>query len=124
MLPTPRALALKEPVHRVVTEARRALEPERPFVAAELDRDFVVHATDYVLTVLGGVVDRVLKVLAEPVRSAEPELPGLSASLPWLTERMPEAILAGTPIPAAPIIAGPPRREQPAGRLRSLLRRR
>lgn len=62
--------------------------------------------------------------IADPVRSAEPELPGLSASLPWLTERMPEAILAGTPIPAAPIIAGPPRREQPAGRLRSLLRRR
>ncbi len=68
MLPTPRALALKEPVHRVVTEARRALEPERPFVAAELDRDFVVHATDYVLTVLGPAVDRILREEAPRVR--------------------------------------------------------
>jgi len=34
---TPRPLALKSQVHHVVTEARRALEPERAFV---------VHATD------------------------------------------------------------------------------
>lgn len=61
MLLTPRALALKDQVHHVVTEARRALEPERPFVASELSRTFVVHATDYVLTVLGAPVDRILR---------------------------------------------------------------
>jgi DNA-binding transcriptional LysR family regulator len=60
MLLTPRALALKQQVHHVVTEARRTLEPERPFVARELSRTFVVHASDYVLTVLGAAVDRVL----------------------------------------------------------------
>lgn len=60
MLLTQRALALKPQVHHVVTEARRALEPERPFVARELTRTFVVHATDYVLTLLGPVVDRIL----------------------------------------------------------------
>ena len=61
MLLTPRALALKSQVHSVVTEARRALEPERPFVASELSRTFVVHATDYVLTVLGRAVDGILR---------------------------------------------------------------
>jgi DNA-binding transcriptional LysR family regulator len=61
MLLTPRAEALRARVHSVVAEARQALEPERPFVARELDRTFVVHATDYVLTVLGLAVDRILR---------------------------------------------------------------
>lgn len=61
MLLTPRALALKPQVHSVVEEARRTLEPERPFVARELERTFVVHATDYVLTILGAQVDRILR---------------------------------------------------------------
>ena len=61
MLLTPRALALKPQVHSVVAEARRTLEPERPFVPGELTRTFVIHATDYVLTMLGGVVDRILR---------------------------------------------------------------
>jgi DNA-binding transcriptional LysR family regulator len=61
MLLTPRAEALKPRVHSVVAEARQTLAPERPFVARELDRTFVVHATDYVLTVLGLVVDRSLR---------------------------------------------------------------
>ncbi len=60
MLLTARAQALKTQVHSVVNEARRALEPERPFVARELRRTFVVHVTDYVLTVLGVTVDRIL----------------------------------------------------------------
>lgn len=60
MLLTPRAEALKPRVHSVVTEARSTLEPEHPFVARELTRTFVVHTTDYVLTVLGLVVDRIL----------------------------------------------------------------
>ena len=67
MLLTPRALALKAQVHGVVTEARRALEPERPFVAAELSRTVVVHATDYVLTILGAAVDRILRAEAPKV---------------------------------------------------------
>ena len=60
MLLTPRAEALKPRVLSVVTEARSTLEPEHPFVARELTRTFVVHTTDYVLTVLGLVVDRIL----------------------------------------------------------------
>jgi DNA-binding transcriptional LysR family regulator len=61
MLLTPRAQALKSRVNAVVTEARWALAPERPFVASELTRTFVVHVTDYVLTILGGAVDRILR---------------------------------------------------------------
>ena len=54
---TARAEAMKARVRSAVAEARRALEPEGPFVAAELQRTFVVHATDYVLTILGLAVD-------------------------------------------------------------------
>lgn len=61
MVLTPRAEALKPRVHSVVTEARHTLEPERPFVARELSRTFVVHVTDYVLTVLGQAFDRILR---------------------------------------------------------------
>jgi DNA-binding transcriptional LysR family regulator len=67
MLLTPRALALKPQVHDVVSEARRALEPDRPFVASELSRTFVVHASDYVLTVIGVAVDRILREEAPQV---------------------------------------------------------
>ncbi|MCK6545530.1 LysR family transcriptional regulator [Myxococcota bacterium] len=61
MVLTPRAVALKPQVHHAVAEARRVLEPERPFVARELSRTFVVHASDYVLTVLGATVDHLLR---------------------------------------------------------------
>ncbi len=61
MLLTPRALALKPQVHAVILEAGKTLEPEKPFVARELSRTFVVHATDYVLTILGTTVDRMFR---------------------------------------------------------------
>lgn len=61
MVLTPRAEALKARVHAVVEEARQTLEPERPFVPAEVARAFVVHASDYVLDVLGVALDRILR---------------------------------------------------------------
>lgn len=67
MLLTSRALAMKAQVHAVVADARRALEPERPFVASELARTFIVHASDYVLTLLGPSVDRLLRAEAPNV---------------------------------------------------------
>jgi DNA-binding transcriptional LysR family regulator len=67
MLLTPRALALKPQVHAVVSEARRTLEPTRPFVPSELARTFVVHVTDYVLTILGTTVDQLLRAEAPKV---------------------------------------------------------
>jgi DNA-binding transcriptional LysR family regulator len=64
MLLTPRAESLKARVHTLVAEARQALEPERPFEPEALDRTFVVHASDYVLTVLGARIDASLRVEA------------------------------------------------------------
>ena len=61
MVLTPRAEALKPRVHSIVAQARQALEPERAFVAREMSRTFVVHVTDYVLTVLGLALDRILR---------------------------------------------------------------
>jgi len=67
MVLTPRAEALKPRVHLIVTEAQKAFEPERAFVPLELTRTFVVHVTDYVLTILGLGVDRLLCVEAPGV---------------------------------------------------------
>lgn len=67
MLLTPRALALKAQVHQVVTEARRALTPERPFDRRELTATYVVSATDYVLAIVGGALDRLLREEAPQV---------------------------------------------------------
>jgi DNA-binding transcriptional LysR family regulator len=58
---TPRAEELKPRVHAIVDEARLALEPQRPFVPAHAERTFVVHASDYVLTVMGLTIDRILR---------------------------------------------------------------
>jgi DNA-binding transcriptional LysR family regulator len=44
-----------------VNEARQTLEPDRPFVPAEVTRGFVVLATDYLLAVLGTAIDRILR---------------------------------------------------------------
>jgi DNA-binding transcriptional LysR family regulator len=65
---TPRAEGLKARVRSVVSEAARALEPERPFVALELSSTFVINASDYVLAVLGPAVDRILSSEAPRLR--------------------------------------------------------
>ena len=61
MVLTPRALELKPQIHQVVLDAQRAFVPTRPFVPTEVTQTFVVHASDYVLTVLGGAVDALLR---------------------------------------------------------------
>lgn len=64
---TPRAEALRAPVRSLVADAERVLTPERPLVPAELDRAFVVLATDYVLHVLGARLDALLAAEAPRV---------------------------------------------------------
>jgi DNA-binding transcriptional LysR family regulator len=64
MVLTPRAESLRPRVHAVVAEARATLSPERPFVPAELTRGFVLIASDYVTSVLGDTIDRVLSAEA------------------------------------------------------------
>ncbi|MCA9678318.1 MAG: LysR family transcriptional regulator, partial [Myxococcales bacterium] len=67
MVLTPRAEDLKPRVHTVVEQARQALAPVRPLVPAELDRGFVVHATDHVLAVLGVALDAIVTAEAPGV---------------------------------------------------------
>lgn len=67
MVLTPRAEALRPRVRSLVEEAARALEVERPFAARELQRAFVVYTSDYVLTLLGSALDRVVHAEAPHV---------------------------------------------------------
>jgi DNA-binding transcriptional LysR family regulator len=67
MILTPRGEILRSQVHTIVAEALQALEPEQPFVPSELRRSFVVHASDYVLMVLGVEIDRALRKAAPHV---------------------------------------------------------
>lgn len=67
MLLTPRAEALKDRVHAIVNDGRLALAAEGTFVARELAQTFVVRGSDYVLNVLGLVVDRILRAEAPAV---------------------------------------------------------
>lgn len=57
MVLTPRALALKPEVHAALEGARRVLDPRDSFDPQALRREFRVHATDHVLTILGGALD-------------------------------------------------------------------
>ncbi|MEO7730475.1 MAG: LysR family transcriptional regulator [Kofleriaceae bacterium] len=67
MVLTPRALALKPAVRAALVAAERALVVDRPFAPAELDRGFVIHASDHVLTVLGVELDRMVAAAAPRV---------------------------------------------------------
>ncbi len=57
MVLTPHAEAIRPRVHTVVAEARQALARKAAFVASELEQTFVVHCSDYALTILGREVD-------------------------------------------------------------------
>lgn len=50
---TQRAAAMAPRVHALVTEARQLLSADRPFQAKELRREFRVHATDQMLSLVG-----------------------------------------------------------------------
>jgi DNA-binding transcriptional LysR family regulator len=67
MVLTPRAEALRPRVRSLVEEAAQALEPERSFAALELQRTFVIYTSDYVLTMLGPALDRVVHAEAPNV---------------------------------------------------------
>jgi DNA-binding transcriptional LysR family regulator len=67
MVLTPRAEAMRPRVRSAVEQAAQALAPDRPFAAAALARGFTVHASDYVLTVLGVGLDRIVHAEAPAV---------------------------------------------------------
>jgi DNA-binding transcriptional LysR family regulator len=67
MVLTPRAEALRPRIRSLVAEAALALEPEHPFAAKELRRTFVIYTSDYVLTLLGPVLDKMVRAEAPHV---------------------------------------------------------
>ena len=64
MVLTPRAEALKSQLHTVVAEARLVMTPETPTRLDALERSFAVAASDYVLSLLGLTLDRVVRAEA------------------------------------------------------------
>ncbi len=64
MVLTPRAEALRPKVRSAVAAAALALAPDRPFAPAELERSFVIRATDHVLTVIGVELDTLVREAA------------------------------------------------------------
>lgn len=67
MVLTPRAEALRPKVRSLVEEAAQMLQPERPFSAKELRRTFLIHTSDYVLTLLGSELDERVRAEAPHV---------------------------------------------------------
>jgi DNA-binding transcriptional LysR family regulator len=57
MVPTPRALALKEQVHTALTTAQTLLSPQRIYEPRSMRREFRINATDHVVSVLGSALD-------------------------------------------------------------------
>jgi DNA-binding transcriptional LysR family regulator len=65
MVPTPRALALADPVGRALAAAREALEPARPWHPATAERSFTISGGDY-------AVSTILPRLIGPLRATAP----------------------------------------------------
>lgn len=61
MVLTPRAEALRPKVRSAVAQAAQALAPDQPFAAQEMERSFVIRASDHVLTVVGVEFDRIVR---------------------------------------------------------------
>jgi DNA-binding transcriptional LysR family regulator len=68
MVPTPRAEALREPVHVLVGSAHAVLGPADAFDPATADRELHVRASDYVLSTLGPELDQRLTEAAPGLR--------------------------------------------------------
>lgn len=61
LVPTPRAIALRDRVARVATEIGDLLRPEQPLDIARLDRTFVVRASDATIVTLGRALELLVR---------------------------------------------------------------
>jgi DNA-binding transcriptional LysR family regulator len=74
MVPTPRALALREQVRQSVQSARRLLEPEREVDLPSLKRNFNLHANDVFISAFGqSLMERVCADAPHVVLCFSPE---------------------------------------------------
>jgi DNA-binding transcriptional LysR family regulator len=67
LVPTPRALAMRDRVARVASEIGDLLQPERPLDVAALERTFVVRASDASIVILGGALEAIVRCEAPGV---------------------------------------------------------
>jgi len=61
LVPTPRAVAMREHVARVATDIGALLQPERPLDIAALERTFIVRASDATIVTLGHALDAIVR---------------------------------------------------------------
>jgi DNA-binding transcriptional LysR family regulator len=57
LVPTPRALAMRERVSRAANEIGALLQPDRPLDIATLERTFIIRASDATIVTLGHALD-------------------------------------------------------------------
>jgi len=61
LVPTPRAIALRERVSRAATEIGALLRPEQPLELATLERTFIIRASDATIVTLGDALDLLVR---------------------------------------------------------------
>ncbi|HYP89167.1 MAG TPA: LysR family transcriptional regulator [Polyangiaceae bacterium] len=61
LVPTPRALALRDRVSRVATEIGSLLKPELPLDVARLERTFIIRASDAMIVTAGQALDSLVR---------------------------------------------------------------
>jgi DNA-binding transcriptional LysR family regulator len=61
LVPTPRAVALRERVARVASEIGDLLRPDQPLDVAALERTFVIRASDATIVILGRALELVVR---------------------------------------------------------------
>jgi DNA-binding transcriptional LysR family regulator len=61
LVPTPRALAMRDRVASVASEIGDLLRPERPLDVATLERTFAVRASDATIVILGGALEAIMR---------------------------------------------------------------
>src|SRR3954464_8262447 len=57
LVPTPRAVAMRDHVARVASDIGTLLQPERPLEIATLERTFIIRASDATIVTLGHALD-------------------------------------------------------------------
>jgi DNA-binding transcriptional LysR family regulator len=61
LVPTPRALAMRERVARAASEIGTLLRPEQPLNIAELERTFIIRASDATIVTVGHALDLIVR---------------------------------------------------------------
>jgi DNA-binding transcriptional LysR family regulator len=61
LVPTPRAIAMRERVARAASEVGALLQPEQPLDIATLERTFVIRASDATIVTLGHALDTLVR---------------------------------------------------------------